>query len=518
MTIVKTPIKIVCLTAFALILCGLFSACQETQVTNPNYEAITGKFLNQNGIPVEGVTVEVTDATGKVVSTDVTDANGFFRIQNLPTVLTNGIVSFVSEGEIIHQETLEKVVNLSANGKVGDIFQDGENDFEAVFQLTIKDAETQLPIPDADVRLATSQNSAFNRITDVQGIVAFDGIAPGRYHLRVTKTDYITYEDAFVLLFPEGMDTLRHTIYLAKGNADDTTSNPNPFCCTNSVRFYVFDAETQQKITNAVAVAIAINGKLTKGSTNNNGLIEFDELCEDHYAVTVDADGYDSYTFRMTVECDDDKELQPVYLTKKPELCCDNSVTVFVIDSIPNTIIPNATVRLIQNNSIVKELNTGSWGQQITFGNVCEGNYQVSILTPAGNKQIPIKVECNDYGLDSMLVQAYFHLTPEEDCEGSIKLTVKFESDSLSPNTPPLNGAPISGATVKLTNINTKQEFELTTNANGVVQFNNLPRGEYLAEITYSDANGVIQKTSKRITLKCNGWENYEGTVEVRKE
>jgi hypothetical protein len=368
MTTVKNKLKNFCLTAFTLVLCGLFSACNEQQqVTNPSHEMITGKFLNQNGIPVEGVTVEVTDATGKVVSTDITDANGFFRIQNLPTVLTNGIVSFVSDGEIIHQETLEKVANLSASGKVGDIFQGGENDFEAVFKLTIKDAETQLPIPDADVRLATSQNSAFNRITDVQGIVAFDGIAPGRYHLRVTKTDYLTYEDAFVLLFPEGMDTLRHTIYLAKGNAGDTTSNPNPFCCTNSVRFYVFDAETQQKITNAGAIATFVNGKHITGSTNNNGFVEFDELCEGAYVITVHSDGYESYTFRVTIECDDDKELQPVYLTKKPELCCDNNVIVFVIDSIPNTLIPNATVRLIQNNSIVKELNTNSAKAIIKF-------------------------------------------------------------------------------------------------------------------------------------------------------
>jgi hypothetical protein len=116
------------------------------------------------------------------------------------------------------------------------------------------------------------------------------------------------------------------------------------------------------------------------------------------------------------------------------------------------------------------------------------------------------------------VVLAYFLLTPEEECEGSIKLTVVFEADSISPNTPPQNGAPISGATVKLTNINAKQVLELTTNANGVVQFNNLPRGDYFAEVYYSDVNGVVQKASKRITLKCNGWENYDGTIEVRKE
>jgi hypothetical protein len=174
--------------ALTLVFCGFFYACNETeQVTNPKFEAITGKFLNQEGNPIAGITVEATDANGNLFSTDVTDANGFFKIQNVPNDLTNGIVSFVDAGEIIHQSKLKTVVN--SIGKSGDVFQGDEDDFEAVIKLTIKDTETDLPIVGADVQLATSQNAAFNKVSDADGNVFFENTVAGRYTLRISKTD-----------------------------------------------------------------------------------------------------------------------------------------------------------------------------------------------------------------------------------------------------------------------------------------------------------------------------------------
>ena len=514
-------LRILCLLAFTVVLSGLFYSCDDNQqATNPTIKAITGKFLDKDGIPVEGVTVEAIDANGNVFSTDVTDANGFFKIQNVPTELTNGIVSFVSAGEIIHQEKLETVVNSnSKSGKGGNVFQSGENDFEAVFKLTIKDTETELPVSGADVRLATSQNAAFSKISDAAGGVFFENIAPGKYKLRVTAADYNTYEEAFVLLFPEGADTLRYTIYLDKklNNGDSTGHDPNwnDTCCTNSVRFYIYDAETKQKMTNAIANIMAVYGKYYQESCNYGGFVHFDSLCVGDHIVTVKAPGYNPQQFRVKIECgDNNKELEPVYLTKEQEKDpCKCGVTVWVWDSTLNKGIANAKVKLIQANSIAKELKTNSGGYA-NFGNVCEGNYQLSVSTDFGNKQIPITVNCANG--DSAFFKVYFGSKPEEDCKGSIKLTVIGDIDSL--NLPPDTLYTIfAGAKVKLYDAKTKQKLaELTSDVNGVVKFDNLPQGHYTIDVIYYDANGVFYKGYSSVFLKCD--EHYKGNVYVRKE
>jgi len=74
-----------------------------------------------------------------------------------------------------------------------------------------------------------------------------------------------------------------------------------------------------------------------------------------------------------------------------------------------------------------------------------------------------------------------------------------------------------AGAKVKLYDGKTKQKLaELTTNANGVVKFDNLPKGPYTIDVIYYDANGVIYKGYSSVFLNCD--ENYQGIVYVRKK
>jgi hypothetical protein len=288
-----TIVKNLCLLAFTLVLCGLFYSCDDKQqVTNPNFEAITGKFLNENGNPIAGITVEATDANGQVFSTDVTDADGFFKIQNVPTEMINGIVSFVNAGEIIHQEQLKNIVNTcnaaNASGKVGNVFQGGDNDCETVFKLTIQDAETKQPIQDAAVLMGTSRNSAFRKISDANGNVFFENIAPGKYTLMITKTDYEFYQEAFLLLFSEGADTLifRWTVELNKTGNDSSGNNggESGICCTNTVKFYIIDIETNEKIRlqdvpNSWVRCSTRENALKNLVLHNDGLVEFNNLC-----------------------------------------------------------------------------------------------------------------------------------------------------------------------------------------------------------------------------------------------
>ena len=350
-TSILKNLKKLSLTAFALALCALLYSCDDNQqVTNPNFETMTGKFLNQNGKPVKGITVEATDANGKVFSTDITDADGFFKIQNLPTELTNGIVSFVNDGEIIHQEKLENFVNTynATNEKVSNIFQSGNNDCDAVFKLTLKDAETEQPILNAEVRLATSQNAAFNKTSDVQGNVFFENIAPGKYYLRVAQTDYQVYEDAFVLLFPEGTDTLRYSIYLNKkidnGNGGN---NQEGICCTNSVRFYVIDATTNQKVRlqdiDGADIRCATRWN-TYGNLilHDDGLVEFNGLCADTLHIHGGVPGYNMQYFPLyryiKVECGDNLLLEPFYIDKIGAPC-GGSIKFTVVDELGKPVV-----------------------------------------------------------------------------------------------------------------------------------------------------------------------------------
>lgn len=526
----KNAVKNLCLSAFALILCGLFYACNdEQQASNPNLEAITGKFLNQEGNPVAGIIVEATDANGNLFSTDTTDASGFFKIQNVPNELTNGIVNFVNADGIIHQEKLERVVNTintaNASGKVGNVFQGGDNDCETVFKLAIKDAETQLPIQDANVRLGTSQNAAFNKTSDVQGIVFFENIAPGRYNLRVAKTDYQVYEDAFLLLFPEGTDTLSYTIYLNKRNIDtsvNTGGNDSTFtgtCCTNSVKFYLMDYDTREKVANGNVALICINPAQLGGQTaisGRDGLVVFNGLCEGQYVITnIRAGGYAPISpIHISVRCGENQELEPVLLNKfSSDPCCNSRIVVYVQDSVSGTRIANVPVKLWGGmNNGVQELQTNRNGEVIF--DVCEGEHKISIQRKLGTQEFiqefPVTVTCDT--IYTLVIYGDGDLQEEKDCKGSITLTIF--SDTLNVN----RTNPVAEAKVYLHNSEqlTQVIQEAITDANGVAKFTNLPKGTYDIYVKYKDEDSDYEYTGElKVILGCN--QHYQGTFLIRK-
>ena len=495
-------VKNLCIMAFMLVFCGLFYSCNDNeQATNPNFEAITGKFLNKEGKPVAGIIVEATDRNGKVFSTDVTDANGFFKIQNMPNELTYGVVSFVDANadEIIHQEKLENVVNAcnNASGKVGNIFQGGDNDCEAVFKLTIKDAETKLTIQDARVVLGTSQNAFFKKITDAQGNVFFENIVPGKYTLTVTKTDYATYQENFLLLFPEGIDTLRWTVELNKRGNDTTwnDSDSSKLCCTNSVSFYVYDKETQKKITtfaNTNSVIITPTSgyvhEIQPTTFLNDGKVVFEGLCKGRYSIRVNIGGYEVYEEGLYVECGKNQELN-VYLSKKKESCCDNQIIVYIQDS-ANQGIENVKVQLLILNNF-KELTTDANGR-VTFNNVCSGTYNIFIQEEDIGTQgfFPVQVTCKD--------TSYFlrHICNS----GSIQITVMDTTNMMTPHFE-------AGAKVILKNNQQKILAELTTDGNGIVKFTNLPIGVYTVSIDDDKYSYYYGPLVIRLE-ECKGYEN----------
>jgi protocatechuate 3,4-dioxygenase beta subunit len=152
-----------------------------------NLGDITGKVVDENGDPVEGATVTLTNSTGVVVGTRTTDANGNFTFRNV----TAGTLEYTVSIEMAHYENAYKddvSVTAGQTENVGTI--------ELVTDATISGrvvGEDGSEIVGAQVELLDEfGNLISTRNTDSNGGYKFTGIGYGTYSLRFSADDFET--------------------------------------------------------------------------------------------------------------------------------------------------------------------------------------------------------------------------------------------------------------------------------------------------------------------------------------
>ncbi|MDR0926648.1 MAG: carboxypeptidase regulatory-like domain-containing protein [Ignavibacteria bacterium] len=503
-----------------ILICIFVAACgEEQQATNPSLtSAIAGKFLTDNGQPLQNVTVEATDANGNLFSSDITDAAGNFTISNLPEDTRNSLLTFVSNGNVVKQLRLETFLTLTKNAKTPDIFLGGAYDNMINFKVVVVDKSTQEAIEGAEVMLYTSNKARFTGITDAEGATTIDSLVGGQYNIRITKYGYNTYELGFLLYVASGLDSLytfEATFELTSGknSADppDSTIKSDTLCCNSLVRIKVVDANGN--LLQNAQTTTWINGVMRMVRTGVDGIAVWNDMCYGEHAFNISyvsnntTEKYIPQTIRVWTTCEDTLEHIVVLRTDSGGLqpCNNNKVIVTVKDTINNRAVYNASVKLLDlvTNAVLEERYTDYYGQA-SFYPVSEGDYKVEVFCHNtatiiyAMKQITITVGCGQV----IRVDANFAGKTPVPCSGTI--TVSAVDTTLFSQT---NNIYVAGAVVTLigeSNANTNtNEITIVTGADGKAVFPNLPEGYYTIMVLHNDYPNVLKKRTL-VNLQCN--------------
>jgi hypothetical protein len=299
------------------------------------------------------------------------------------------------------------------------------------------------------------------------------------------------------------MDTVLFTFPLKLKNTDTTNWGDNDStwidtCCDNSIKVKVFT----KSYPSGTPVPFA-NGKVTlvnpahKGqiekTTDNNGWVEFTDVCAGRYYIAID--GYDSDYGWITLYCDEHKTIEIVF-EKLPEKCCDNVLIVNYKDADGNS-INCGTGKLYEANGIMREANVING--KATFTNLCNDRtyhfsttvtgcdvyYYTSTLTP---NNTGIKFGCTDTVVKTVTLGEPSDVD-SMCCNNGIELIITDEISDVI----------IEGAVVMVIHDKTQAKYPLSY-TNGVYStYRHLCPGKYTIRI---EVCGVVKEDTFEVI--CN--------------
>ena len=370
------------ITTLSFFILIFAASCNEEGTTTPTTaHSVAGYFITDEGTPISNAIVEATDGEGKLFSTSTTNEAGNFEVSNIPENTENSIVSFVKDGTIIKQLKLNTLIKMSSKSNKTDILLGGEYDYDAVFAVKVVDKGTSEPIENAYVRLFTSDKAKFEAITDATGYAYLPQIVPGRYSIYIEHKDYMPHSDAWLLVFPEGTDTLPYTIPLTPKDSLNTGTGGGKdtnICCNNTINVTVVYAETKLPFANCeVQFLSGYNGTLTTKKTNANGIAIFEEVCTGRYSIYVNDNGYTASEGGIVI-CDANVNiLLPVIKQRDTinEKCCDNTLIIHYKDKNGNPINCGYGELIETNGTGYKVVAPISNGKAIFDSSLCNGGH-----------------------------------------------------------------------------------------------------------------------------------------------
>lgn len=332
---------------------------------NPNPGTATGQVTNINGDPITGGSVVLHVLQGNVIiASTLTDANGFYLINNLPagsynlSVMAAGYQSAISSIVIQSGQTstLDFVLNLQPGSLTGTV------------------TDTNGPIAGATVEIFFNTTGLASVLTDSSGFYQISNLAPGQYILQVSATNHQTLTQGATIV---GNQTLNVDVNLSL--------NPG------SIAGNLTDAISGLPLA-GLLVNVSMNSNLiTTAITDANGNYVITGLTPGIYTVSAIGSNYQTGTLSINV-------LAGLTSTANFSLQSQpGSITGTVLDTNSNP-IANALIEAIQGNAILSTTSTDNLGHYVLTG-LAPGSYvlrasanlfQVSLqgVTVAANTQI----------------------------------------------------------------------------------------------------------------------------------
>ena len=511
-----------------------------------------------------GVTVQLLDASGNVVATTTTDANGTYSFSKLPDGTYS--VKVVKDGELADTEQTEdpdankdnasEPVTLGEDnpskdnidfGYVPDysihglVYRDGDrNEMHGATEKGYANQTVELRDKDGKVVATTT--------TDANGAYSFSKLPAGDYTVKVVKdgalTDLDQTED------PDSTkDSASGVISLSNDHRTETDVNFG-YIANNSINGTIYrdgdrdgkKGDTEGRYSGVTVQLLDKDGKvIATTTTDKDGKYSFEHLPDGTYSVKVVKDGVLADT-DQTGDPDNklDNASQPITLDEKNPTKGDvdfgyvpnNTITgtVYRDDNRDKMIngdepgLERVSVQLLdEDGKVLQTLDTDADGNY-AFQHLPDGTYTVKVVRSSSIKDYD-QTEDPDATVDD--TSAVYDMGPGHSLQENVNFgyvpdysiagRVYRDADKSGSYTD--GEETFSGVTVDLLDKDGNVVGTTTTDADGTYSFTKLPAGTYRVKVhpdgalagldQTEDPDGIADSMSGEITI---GFENQSVT------
>ena len=511
-----------------------------------------------------GVTVQLLDASGNVVATTTTDANGAYSFSKLPDGTYS--VKVVKDGELADTEQTEdpdankdnasEPVTLGEDNPTKDhidfgyvpdysihglVYRDGDrNEMHGATEKGYANQTVELRDKDGKVVATTT--------TDANGAYSFSKLPAGDYTVKVVKdgalTDLDQTED------PDSTkDSASGVISLSNDHRTETDVNFG-YIANNSINGTIYrdgdrdgkKGDTEGRYSGVTVQLLDKDGKvIATTTTDKDGKYSFEHLPDGTYSVKVVKDGVLTDT-DQTGDPDNklDNASEPITLDEKNPTKGDvdfgyvpnNTITgtVYRDDNRDKMIngdepgLERVSVQLLdEDGKVLQTLDTDADGNY-AFQHLPDGKYTVKVVRSSSIKDYD-QTEDPDATVDD--TSAVYDMGPGHSLQENVNFgyvpdysiagRVYRDADKSGSYTD--GEETFSGVTVDLLDKDGNVVGTTTTDADGTYSFTKLPAGTYRVKVhpdgalagldQTEDPDGIADSMSGEITI---GFENQSVT------
>jgi hypothetical protein len=476
------------ITLLVIVLLSVYS-CKDNSTNPIQTEDVVGIIIDANDLPISEALVEAyeTEELLNLVCSDTTDEEGNFTLPQVPMNLDKVHIMVKKSGFPNFKIKLKDLFDNKDFEKDKKIKMKRDDTCKGFISAVVKDSATGNPIPNIWVKILQDKELVAKVKTDSLGKISVGNLCPGNYRTVIILDNYKGLEENFTL---GESDSLELTYLLKKLEKQN---------CCGQFTIIVVDDSTNSPVSNAQVKLAKVGGDYRYLTTDENGKVVFNEVCDGKYWIRIAKDGYavkedDNIEFS---DCDTLSKTYAIQRKQEEEKCC--GMFYFTAkDSLTNYVIANVEVKLTKEGWAGSKKYTSENGQ-INFNELCAGKYYVRIykenykvieasFTHSGN--------CDTTNWTKYLVKA------EQDSCCNNKLIVYAKDDST--------GAALKNAKVRLWQGGSMITYKLT-DENGKAVFEGLCKGTYAFDIIREGYKSV----ENSVEFGCD--QTKEFTMEMSK-
>jgi len=279
------------LISFVLLSIFVILSCNESLVITPeNTNSMSGVIVDEQGTPIPGATLEVSDSVKLVktiVARDTTDEDGKFFLSKLPDDLTKLNVI------ILHPDFKHFTSKLSdVKSKNAPVKMLHNDSCDGVVNFSIFNKSDSSKMSDVEIRLFRT-GTLIRKGSVIDGYLTFEHVCPGTYITRIFKTGYGLIYDSVVVSYN---DTINKQYYLHSSHGDS--------CCHGVICVTPLDTATGNGLDGVTVDLYSGNSQLNSYKYQGTPIC-FTSLCPGTYYIHLNLTGYNGVGIPITLGCND---------------------------------------------------------------------------------------------------------------------------------------------------------------------------------------------------------------------
>jgi hypothetical protein len=439
-----------------LLLFGIFIfySCTNGPNNPADEKTISGVLVDEQNHPVPYAIIDVystTTAISSDIAKDTSDEDGNYLIANLPDDISKLQVRITHQDFKTYEDNLS---NFKSKSK-SPVILCHDDTCQGVINIFTWNKSDSTALSDVEIRMFRSGTLIRKALTE-NGKLTFTNVCPGKYIVRLYKPGFRLMYDSIDV---NSADTMSFHFFMTQVDS----------CCHGLIGVTVKDSASGNIIEGANV--IVWNGSIQIGSknTDNNGFVQFTDICEGDYVVRIAKDGYNLlYINPLHMKCND-TNISTQYLVKKiaPDTCCTAVIEATVIDSLDSSPIEGATVYIFKTGGQTIQGTTDKDGK-FTATNLCAPATYTVKASKDGYLYKYVNVSYTACETKSVQIAIIKKADADSCCHGKFEVTVK---DSA-------NGDVLPSTLVHLYLGSTKAGTGYTDN-NGYISFSNICPGDY---------------------------------------